>query len=159
MKGNATRNARAVSTQAAPLTFSELSRDMLSVEKAPMFVLGGLLITMLGIGSYIATISHTGEHASILSALTTQGPIGWASAILLIGGVVMWSVGSFAWLRLLSRAPDECNESWQGPTAEETVTASRHADWEGLANDSIHRAARRNSISQRRVRGASLRPE
>ncbi len=62
------------------------------------------------IAAYIAAIGHTGDNALMLDAFIKQGALGWASAALLIGGVVMWFAGGLACLRFLPRTPRNGHE-------------------------------------------------
>lgn len=105
MKANTISSVRALLTRDVAASASERR-----AESAPIFVLAGGLITMLGIAAYIVAIGRTGEDALMLDAFIKQGALGWASAALLIGGVVMWFAGGLACLRSLSRTPREGHE-------------------------------------------------
>lgn len=73
-------------------------------------ILLGWLVTMLGIVGYIVAMSRAGESAGILDALTGQGPLGWISGALMLGGVVVWFIGNLASLQALTDIPGESGE-------------------------------------------------
>ncbi len=83
---------------------------MTSREKGGYEILAGWLITMAGIVGYIVAMNRAGASASMLDAFTSEGLLGWGSAVLLVCGVGVWFVGNFTALRDLARMPESRDE-------------------------------------------------
>lgn len=79
-------------------------------ERGRRAILAGWLVTMIGIAGYIIAMSRAGENADILDGLTGQGPLGWISGALMLGGVVTWFIGNFACLQELADIPASSDE-------------------------------------------------
>jgi hypothetical protein len=86
------------------------TKSIMNGERGRYAILAGWLITMAGIVGYIVAMSRAGANASMLDAFTSQGLLGWVSAALLAGGVVIWFVGNFAALQDLKQVPGEDGE-------------------------------------------------
>ncbi len=68
-------------------------------------ILSGWAITMVGVIGYCFAMTGAGQETGILEALMRRGALGWGSAILLLGGVVVWLAGNIAYLREAMELP------------------------------------------------------
>ena len=72
-------------------------------------ILAGWIIAMAGVVGYVFAMLRAPQDASLLEALFSQGFLGWASAVLLLGGVATWLAGNMAFFRTVlddSRSDD-----------------------------------------------------
>lgn len=74
-------------------------------------ILAGWIITMIGVVGYVLAMLRADQDAGLLEALFTQGPLGWGSAILLLGGVATWLAGNMAFVREVVELPGEETEN------------------------------------------------
>lgn len=71
-------------------------------------ILAGWIITMVGVVGYIFAMLRADQDAGLPEALFSQGFLGWASAVLLLGGVATWLAGNLAFFRtVVEESADE----------------------------------------------------
>jgi hypothetical protein len=74
-------------------------------------ILAGWIITMIGVVGYVFAMLRADEQSGLLEALFSQGFLGWASAVLLLGGIATWLAGNLAFFRAAIDEPrDEGDE-------------------------------------------------
>jgi hypothetical protein len=91
---------------AAPYVVVDASRELdpgflRSAEWGRKAILAGWLVAMAGIFGYVYTMLRAPENSSLLDAVITGGPIGWLSAVLILGGVASWVAGNIAIMRAM----------------------------------------------------------
>jgi hypothetical protein len=71
-------------------------------------ILAGWIITMLGAVGYVWAIMRAGagEETTLLTALFSQGLLGWGSAVLMLGGVATWLAGNFSFMKEVVELPE-----------------------------------------------------
>ena len=74
-------------------------------ERGRLMILWGWLATMVGIGCYCRATFALPPEAELLDTFTRTGGLGWAAAILMGGGVLMWLTGNLRYLREAMDAP------------------------------------------------------
>jgi uncharacterized protein HemX len=91
-------------TATAPVMASddEQSTQLLrSAEWGRKAILAGWVAATLGIVGYVYVLIQAGEQTAVLDALRNAGLIGFASALLLAGGVAIWLAGNIALMRAM----------------------------------------------------------
>lgn len=68
-------------------------------------ILAGWVATMAGVGCYCRSAFSLPPEAEFLDTFTRAGTLGWAAAILLGGGVLLWLVGNLRHLWEAMAAP------------------------------------------------------
>lgn len=68
-------------------------------------ILWGWIATMAGVGCYCRAILTLAPEADFLDTFTHAGPLGWASALLMGGGVALWLSGNLRYLKEAMDAP------------------------------------------------------
>ena len=68
-------------------------------------ILAGWIITMAGVVGYCFAMLRADQNTGLLEALFSQGFLGWASAVLLLGGVATWIAGNLAFFRDVVEEP------------------------------------------------------
>lgn len=79
-----------LSAAAQPRARADLGRPM---------ILWGWLATMAGVWAYVRAAFSLPPEADFLDTFTRTGHLGWAAALLLGGGVILWLWGSLRHLR------------------------------------------------------------
>jgi hypothetical protein len=69
-------------------------------------ILAGWIITMIGIVGYCFVMMRAPQDTGLLEALFSQGILGWASAVLILGGVATWVAGNYAFVREVVELPE-----------------------------------------------------
>lgn len=70
-------------------------------------ILSGWIITMAGVVGYCFAMLRAPQDSGLLQALFSQGFLGWASAVLLLGGVATWLVGNLSFFRAAVEEPGD----------------------------------------------------
>ena len=70
-------------------------------------ILAGWILAMAGIVGYVFAMLRAPQDTGLLQALFSQGFLGWASAVLLLGGVATWLAGNLAFFRQVLDEPRE----------------------------------------------------
>ena len=75
-------------------------------------ILAGWLFAMAGVIVFIFAMMRAPQDAGLFEALFTQGFLGGAAAVLLLGGVATWIAGNVAFFSAVGRDPrdDEKDE-------------------------------------------------
>ena len=74
-------------------------------------ILSGWILAMAGVVGYVFAMLRAPQDAGLLEALFSQGFLGWASAVLLLGGVATWLAGNLAFLRQVLEDPRSEHDS------------------------------------------------
>ena len=61
---------------------------------------------MIGVVGYCFAMMQADQNAGLLEALFSQGWLGWASAVLILGGVATWLAGNYAFVREVVELPE-----------------------------------------------------
>lgn len=75
-------------------------------ERGRKLILWGWVAAMVGVTAYCRATFLTGADAELLDAVTRTGLLGWASAVLMLGGIGLWLAGNLIYLREVMEASD-----------------------------------------------------
>jgi len=74
-------------------------------ERGRLMILWGWFATMVGIGCYCRATFTLPPEAELMETFTRTGSLGWAAALLMGGGVLLWLAGNLLYLREAMDAP------------------------------------------------------
>ena len=74
-------------------------------DRGRLMILWGWLATMIGVGCYCRATFALPPDAEFMDTFTRTGALGWAAALLMGGGVVLWLTGNLRYLKEAMDAP------------------------------------------------------
>lgn len=80
-------------------------------ERGRKLILWGWVGAMVGVTAYCKAVFLVGANGELLDAVTQTGPLGWASAVLMLGGVGLWLAGNLVYLREVMESTDTESDS------------------------------------------------
>lgn len=80
-------------------------RSAARAEWGRRMILWGWLATMAGVGCYCRSVFAHPPDAEFMDSFTHAGTLGWAAALLMGGGVLLWLSGSLRYLKEAMDAP------------------------------------------------------
>lgn len=86
-------------TLPAPAEVRDVQAARARGERGRLLILWGWFAAMLGAAGYCRALFDLGGDAELLDAVTRTGPLGWGSAILVVGGIGLWLAGNLVYLR------------------------------------------------------------